>query len=174
MIVAKLFFFFFFECLLCTRVFLGGSAVKNPPASAGDVRDAVWSLDQEMATHSSILAWRSPWTGEPGGLQTMVSKSHTRLSDSACTMHQARCYVWRSKDEWGYVSKTHSGVSKFHTTKLIQPFESPFLRIYSIPGISLCAHSNSVFMWWEITWRRPWYDPREILWILCLYGLNFL
>ena len=27
-------------------------------------------LEKEMATHSSILAWRTPWTGEPGGLQS--------------------------------------------------------------------------------------------------------
>ena len=30
-------------------------------------------LDKEMATHSSILAWRIPWTEEPGGLQSMGS-----------------------------------------------------------------------------------------------------
>ena len=30
-------------------------------------------LGKEMATHSSILAWRIPWTEEPGGLQSMVS-----------------------------------------------------------------------------------------------------
>ena len=29
-------------------------------------------LEEEMATHSSILAWRIPWTEEPGGLQSMV------------------------------------------------------------------------------------------------------
>ena len=29
---------------------------------------------RELATHSSILAWRIPWTEEPGGLQSMVSK----------------------------------------------------------------------------------------------------
>ena len=34
-----------------------------------------------MATHSSILAWRIPWTEEPGGLQSMGSQSRTRLSD---------------------------------------------------------------------------------------------
>ena len=28
-------------------------------------------LEQEMATHSSILAWKIPWTDEPGGLQSM-------------------------------------------------------------------------------------------------------
>ena len=31
-------------------------------------------LEKEMATHSSILAWRIPWTEEPDGLQSMVSK----------------------------------------------------------------------------------------------------
>ena len=54
--------------------------VKNPPANAGDIRDEgmrVRSLDwedpleKEMATHSSILAWRIPWTEKPGGLQSM-------------------------------------------------------------------------------------------------------
>ena len=39
-------------------------------------------LEKEMATHASILAWRIPWTEEPGGLQSMgVTKSQTRLSD---------------------------------------------------------------------------------------------
>ena len=38
-------------------------------------------LQKEMATHSSILTWRIPWAGEPGGLQTMGSqKSRTQLS----------------------------------------------------------------------------------------------
>ena len=39
-----------------------------------------------MATHSSILAWRIPWTEEPGGLQGMGSqKSQTRLGDKTTT-----------------------------------------------------------------------------------------
>ena len=49
---------------------LVGSVVKNLPASAGFdpwVREHL--LEKEMATHSSILACRIPWTGEPGGLQ---------------------------------------------------------------------------------------------------------
>ena len=32
------------------------------------------SLEKEMATHSSILAWKIPWTEEPGGLQSIVSQ----------------------------------------------------------------------------------------------------
>ena len=54
--------------------------VKNLPANTGDIRDAVPSLgredplEEEMATHSSILAWRIPWTKEPSGLQSMGSQ----------------------------------------------------------------------------------------------------
>ena len=36
-----------------------------------------YPLEKEMATHSSILAWEIPWTEEPGGLQSMGSKSQT-------------------------------------------------------------------------------------------------
>ena len=57
--------------------FPGSSEVKNIPADAGDAGD-VGSipgqedpLEEKMATHSSILAWRIPWTGELGGLQSM-------------------------------------------------------------------------------------------------------
>ena len=58
--------------------------VKNPPASAGAIRDLVQPLGQEdpleedMATHSSILARRIPWTEETGVLQSMeLQKGHT-------------------------------------------------------------------------------------------------
>ena len=40
-------------------------------------------LEKKMATHSSILAWRVPWTEEPGRLQSTGSQSRTRLSDLA-------------------------------------------------------------------------------------------
>ena len=54
--------------------------IKNPPANAGDIREASsildWedSLEEGMATHSSIFAWRISWTEEPGGLQSMGSQ----------------------------------------------------------------------------------------------------
>ena len=38
------------------------------------------SLEKEMATHSSILAWKIPWMEEPSRLQSMGSQSQTRLS----------------------------------------------------------------------------------------------
>ena len=51
--------------------------VKNPSANAEYIRDAGSiprsedPLEESMATHSSILAWRIPWMEEPGGLQSM-------------------------------------------------------------------------------------------------------
>ena len=54
--------------------------VKNLPVKAGDIRDTGLipgsgrSLEEGMATYSSILAWRIPWTDEPGGLQSIGSQ----------------------------------------------------------------------------------------------------
>jgi len=84
--------------------------VKNPSANAVHTRDSAlipvaqrvkhlpamretWvqslggedSLEKEMATHSSILAWKTPWMEKPGGLQSMESQSRTRLSDFTFT-----------------------------------------------------------------------------------------
>ena len=43
-------------------------------------------LEKKMATHSSILAWRIPWTEEPAGLQSIGSKkSQTQLNDGTTT-----------------------------------------------------------------------------------------
>ena len=60
--------------------------VKNPPANAGDVRDLNSipglgrSLEEGMATHSSILAWRIPWTEEPGGLTKHIAQNDLAVS----------------------------------------------------------------------------------------------
>ena len=40
-----------------------------------------------MALHSSTLAWKIPWTEEPGGLQSLGSRSWTRLSNFTFTFH---------------------------------------------------------------------------------------
>ena len=63
--------------------FPGGSAIKNPPAMwETQVRSLGWEdpLEEEMATHSSVLAWRILWTGESGGLQSM------RLQRARCDL----------------------------------------------------------------------------------------
>ena len=65
--------------------FPGGSVVKNLP-----VMQEMWvqslgqedPLEKEMAAYTSVLAWETPWTEEPSGLQFMgLQKSRTQPSD---------------------------------------------------------------------------------------------
>jgi len=57
--------------------FPGGSVGKKSTCNAGDTDSILGRedpLEKEMATHSSILAWRIPWTEEPDGLQSIGSQ----------------------------------------------------------------------------------------------------
>ena len=69
--------------------FPGGLVIRNPPVKQETwVQFLDWEdlLEKGMATHSSILAWKIPWTEEPGRLQSMGSqKSQTRSSDYITT-----------------------------------------------------------------------------------------
>ena len=78
----------------------GGSDRKESACSAGDPgsipvsgrprKILCWEdlLEKARATHSSTLAWRTPWTEEPGGLQSMGSQSRLPLSDFTFTFFQ--------------------------------------------------------------------------------------
>ena len=68
--------------------------VKNPPANAGHKRYHISyvlgqedSLEEGMATYSSILAWEIPWTQEPGGLQSIGSQ---RVRHGLMTKHNVK------------------------------------------------------------------------------------
>ena len=61
----------------CCKASLEAQMVKNLPALQETQVQSLGQedpLEEEMATHSSILAWRIPWTEEPGGLQSMGSQ----------------------------------------------------------------------------------------------------
>ena len=63
---------------------------KESACSTGNKRggfDLDYPLEKEMATHSNILAWRIPWTEEPGGLQSMGSQ---RVKGTLLSMHAQR------------------------------------------------------------------------------------
>ena len=66
---------------MCIQGFPGGSVVKNPPANAEAVGSIPGSGGSSrggiLATHSSILAWKIPWTEEPGRLQSTGSQCRT-------------------------------------------------------------------------------------------------
>ena len=76
--------------------FPGGSVdkKKNLPANAGDTGDldSIHELGrfpwkEEMATHSSIFAWKISWTEEPGGLQSVGSQ---RVGQNLATEHSCK------------------------------------------------------------------------------------
>ena len=80
---------------LSSGTFPGGSEGKNLSVQKMWVQflGQEHPLEKEMVTHSSILAWRIPWTEEPGGLQSAgVQKSRTRLS----SLRMATC----NEGEW--------------------------------------------------------------------------
>ena len=63
-------------------MFKHDSDSKESACDAGDpVLGGEDPMEEEMGTYSSILAWKIPWTEEPGGLQSMGSQSQTRMSD---------------------------------------------------------------------------------------------
>ena len=80
------------------------AAVHGVAKSWARLRDVTFTfhfhaLEKEMATPSSVLAWRTPGTGEPGGLPSMGSQSRTRrkrLSSSGATaqlFHRLHCPI---------------------------------------------------------------------------------
>ena len=68
--------------------FSGGSAVKNSPAMRETQVQTLGQenpLEEETVTHTSILAWKIPWTEDPGGLQSMGSQ---RVGHNLATKQQ--------------------------------------------------------------------------------------
>ena len=89
-----LYSFLFFLCHLYQSAELpGGSAVKNPPANARGTEGVSSTLgredtlEEEMATHSSTLDWKIPWTEETDGLQSMGPQ---RVGRDCVTRQQPR------------------------------------------------------------------------------------
>ena len=80
--------------VLFRQGFSRGLVIKNLPAMQETEEMGVRSLGQEdpleesLATHSNILAWRIPWTEKPGRLQSMGLQSQTQLGDCHITSLQ--------------------------------------------------------------------------------------
>ena len=116
------------------------------------LRDMVWSLDQEdpmeeeMATHSSILTWRIPWTEEPGGLQPMGSQKSQTWLKQLSTHILSHCFMvkfhvfWVKREtllEW-YNIEFSSGMSN-----ALDHFNKPAVMIILMGGLCFILHK-----WW--------------------------
>ena len=90
-----------YSCLIHRYVFY----ILNPAANAGDTKNAhslgqEGPLEKEMATHSSILAWKIPWTEEPGGLQSMGSQRVTTEHHKPQSLQLTLSYIL-TEGPWG-------------------------------------------------------------------------
>ena len=91
--------------------------IKKLPANAGDVRDTGLipvlrrSPEESKATHSHILAWRIPWTEDPGGLQSMGSQKESdvieHLTLSFCSRLKWPFFVILVVERWSLILFTY-------------------------------------------------------------------
>ena len=101
----------------------------------------VWSLgwedplEKEMATHTSILAWRIPWMEEPGGLQSMGLQSQTRLSDftslhfsQSCNFSSSHVRMWELDHKEGCCSVAQSCLTVYKPMDLTMTVGFPVLH----------------------------------------------
>ena len=86
--------------------------VKNLPTNAGEERDKQiqslgWedTLEKEMATHSSTLAWRIPWTEEPGGLRSCKESDLTEQLSTNQTQINKSLNKWTLSKADGSIVK---------------------------------------------------------------------
>ena len=119
---------------------LVAQTVKNLPA----MRETwVWSLawedplEEGMATHSSVLAWRSPWTEEPGGLQSMELQ---RLRHDWVTKH--------STSQWAHLFKTVECTKIHQEWTLRSALDFAWLWCISVV--------KKVPFWWEMGIMEGW------------------
>ena len=85
-------------------------------------------LEKEMATHSSILSWKGPWTEEAGGLQSAESQSQTQLSMYECMRHIC-LFTHLLKDTWV--------VSTFQWLRIMLPWTWVFKYLFRILLLTL-------------------------------------
>ena len=114
-----------------------------------------WSLEEEMATHSSILAWRIPWTEEPGRdmYSPWVAKSWTQLGMhalSAIKHHKVNLYDW-----YATISKGNCLVKKKSADgkSTIMSFTFKILYVYGYIGTGTkCMDKRSKGKWRNMFW----------------------
>ena len=119
--------------LVITGASLVAQLLKNLPVMQETwVQPLGWEdpLENRMAAHSSILAWRIPWTGESGGLQSMGS--------------QTAGHDWATKHPLTLVITTHSQLwsTYFHQQ---YRYGAVFLFVYRFSGSTACPWSKRFF-----------------------------
>ena len=150
--------------------------VKNPPANAGDIRNSIHgfnvgdirdstpgsgrSLEEGMVTHSSILAWRIPWTEEPGRLQSIgLQKVRHDWSDLASTYKVLSIYNNYASPArhilslllWAMVCSSSSP-----STPLLLSLSTRLIQQKTQHVLSCQSTFPLAFPWWPLLCLLPW------------------
>ena len=111
------------------------------------------ALEKEMATHCSVLAWRIPGMGEPGGLPSMGSRSRAqlkRLSSSSSSSGYAISY-------FSFSVLLHSGWQSLGPSLLLQmALFPPLWRLSNVPFRDAPRRLHSFFCWWTFGCSHVW------------------
>ena len=109
------------------------------------------ALEKEMATHSSVLAWRIPGMGEPGGLPSLGSQSQTRLKQLSSSSSVPSLHL--RSGEWGPISLEAEDLHKL---------------LGILPGrLSILTHLFTYFIIY--LHRYEFMDVYIILWVIIQY-----
>ena len=105
-------------------------------------------LEEEMATHSSTLAQRIPWTEEPGGLLAMVSQHSDRMRLSHNWAHEHIMVTVKGRDP--------EGLHRLSTWRRLQQREGTSLVASTVKNLP--AMTGDGFSPWvrKIPWRKEW------------------
>ena len=115
-----------------------------------------YALEKEMATHSSILAWRIPGTEEPGGLPSMGSQSRTRLkrlsssSSSGLKWYLIVGLIWislRTNDEVFHVLSIWRNVYSFVDFLIRLFIYSWVLKVLYTQLVVWILNTNQIYTW---------------------------
>ena len=154
--------------------FPGGSAVKNQPAMQEPQEMWVWSLGGEdaleegIATHSSILVWRMPWTEEPGGLQSIAAQRVRHdWSDWVCTHTRGTCWkltLWNSPEIHPWVCWGELLTRKCLTRGTLQQS-----HLRGFPGAAAGHYVLLAAVYWKsLVLSSSAYCRRHVLWKLSM------
>ena len=151
-----------------SAILSGGPVGRNPPATQGT---RVQSLGQEdplgkgMAPHSSVLAWRIPWTEEPGWLQLTGSQRVGRdWATSLWLTMSPQIMTTQGKDQVYIMLLPLSCFSR------AQLFVTPW-TIYSPPGSSVHGILQArILEWVAISYSRGSSWPKDRTWVSCIAG----
>ena len=136
--------------------------VENLPANAGEVRDADsvlgWedSLEEDLATHSTILAWRISWTEKPGRLQSMGLQ---RVGHDWATEHVYICMHAKSLLLCVVISYTHTYINIYICTHIyiniythIHIYIHMYVYVYIYPSIYPASTLNHTTVKSQVKW----------------------